>query len=385
VIQPLISRRTLLLASAVGIGCGRKKAPRLSGYCLVANQGSRTVAVVSLDRFRVLRQIPLDAAPDLVLSCPKQPKVFVLARESGTVYEIDAATYAVSRRTRAGSQAVAMQLSPAQDALWVLSRDPAGLVELPLDSFQPRRRIKLPSPPDSFDVVLHSRRQAPLAAVASRQDHSITVASLQKAAIERTIMAEDEPSLVRFQSDGAQLIAGSWRGRSATIFEPTTGKTVVRLPLPLAPRQFCTTGDGGQIFITGDGMDAVVVLYPYTTEVYQTMLAGRAPGAMAVTGANSKPAYLLVANPETNGLTVLDIDTYNLVAVVQVGRSPGQILLTPDGQYALVLNQDSGDMAVVRVLSLGTLPNGGQRWFGSAPIFTLIPLGEKPVSAALVG
>jgi YVTN family beta-propeller protein len=220
--------------------------------------------------------------------------------------------------------------------------------------------------------------------MASRQDHTIALASLGKGAIERTIATGDEPSLVRFQSDGAQLIAGSWRNRSATIFESATGKTVVRLPLPLAPRQFCTTGDGGQIFITGDGMDAVVVLYPYTTEIYQTILAGRSPGAMAVTGIDARPSYLLVTNPETDGITVLDIENYNLVAIVQVGRGPCQILLTPDGQYALVLNQNSGDIAVLRVLALGTSPNGAQRTFKSAPIFTLIPVGERPVSAALV-
>lgn len=384
-----ISRRALLLASAAGFGCSRRKAPRLSGFCFVANQGSRSVAVVSLERLRVLRQIPLDAAPQTVLAHPHRPKVFVLAPETGTVYEIDGASYSVSRRVRAGNQAVAMQMSPAADALWVLYRDPALLVELPLDSLKPGRRIRLPAPPDSLDLVLHGRRQVALAAVASRQDHSITLASLGKGAIECTITAADEPSLVRFQSDGAQVIAGSWSEHSATIFESGTGKTLVRLPLPLAPRQFCTSGDGGQIFITGDGMDAVVVLYPYTTEVYQTILAGRAPGAMAVTAKDAEPSYLLVANPETDGVTVLDIRTYNLVAVVQVGREPCHILLTADGQYALVLNEKSGDMAVVRMLALGTSPNGKARRFdprpAPAPIFTLIPVGDGPVSAALVG
>jgi DNA-binding beta-propeller fold protein YncE len=232
---------------------------------------------------------------------------------------------------------------------------------------------------------MHSHRQVPLAAVASRQDHSIVLASLASAATERTITAGDEPSLVRFQSDGAQLIAGSWRDKTATIFETAGGKTVVRLPLPLSPRQFCASADGGQLFITGDGMDAVAVLYPYQTELYQTILAGRAPGAMAVTALDVRPSYLMVANPDTDGITVLDIENYSLVAVVQVGRGPCQILLTPDGKYALVLNAKSGDMAVVRVLALGTAPNGGHRKFLSAPIFTLIPVGDRPVSAALLG
>jgi DNA-binding beta-propeller fold protein YncE len=376
----------LLLASAASFGCGRKKAPRLSGYCFVANQGSRSVAVVSLERFRVMRQIPLDAAPSAVLAHPHRPRVFVLAPENGTVYEVDGATYAVSRKVRAGNQAVAMQLSPAGDALWVLYRDPAALIELPLDTLRPGRRIRLPAPPDDFDLVLHNRRQVPLAAIASRQNQTIVLASLGSAAIERTIGASDEPSLVNFQWDGTQVIAGSWCGRSATIFESATGKTVVRLPLPLAPRQFCTSGDGGQLFITGDGMDAVVVLFPSQTEIYQTILAGRAPGAMAVTAKDARPAYLMLTNPEADGITVLDIRDYSLVAAVQVGREPCRILLTPDGQYALVLNEKSGDMAVVRMLALSTTPSGAYRRFkpAPAPIFTMIPVGDRPVSGAFV-
>ena len=136
----------------------------MSGYCFVANQDSRSIAAVSLERFRVLRQIPLDAAPAAVLTHPYRPRVLVLAPETGTVYEVDGATYAISRKVRAGNQALAMQLSPSGDALWVLYRDPAALVELPLDSLRPGRHIRLPSPPEAFDMVLHNRRRFRLAA-----------------------------------------------------------------------------------------------------------------------------------------------------------------------------------------------------------------------------
>ena len=97
-----------------------------------------------------------------------------------------------------------------------------------------------------------------------------------------------------------------------------------------------------------------------------------------------KPAFLLVANPETDSLTVLDVDSQRLVAEVQVGRRPSQILLTPDHQYALVLNEDSGDMAVIRTYSLRAPQLAKRARFKSASVFTMIPGGEKPVSAAVV-
>jgi DNA-binding beta-propeller fold protein YncE len=382
-VAPLpISRRNLLLSSAAGLAaCAPQKATGFFGYCLVANQESRAVGVVDLTRFRVRRPIPLDAAPTAILSHPNKPRAYVLAAQGGTVYEIDATFLAVGRRARAGNEAVGMRLSRGGDALWVLYRDPASLVELPLDSLKPGRRIRLPAPPDDFDLSI----ETDYAAILSRSHRRIDIVSLAPAAIARSIQAATEPSIARFRRDGRQLIAGSRADRSLTIYDVASGLTVVRLPLPLAPRNFCFTPDGGQLFVTGDGMDAVVTVYPYRTEVVETTLAGRAPGAMVVTSETS-PSYLLIANPETNGVTVLDVETGRLVAVVQVGQEPRLIVLTPDKQFALVLNQKSGDLAVIRIFSLSGKQTGGDRVrrYKSAPLFTLIPIGEKPVGAAVV-
>jgi len=337
----------------------------------VANQVSHSLAVVDLSNFRRWPAIPLDTAPSAVLAHPSRPQAFVLAPQTGTVYEIDAISLSVSGRIHASNQAVAMKLAPSADALWVLSRDPAGLIEIPLDSLRPRRRIRLSAPPDNFDLSSHGR-----AVIASQQARTLTLALLEHATVERTIPTGAEPSGVCFQWDGKQLLAASRRDRSVTIFQAATGKKVVRLPLPFEPRRFCFNSDGGQLFLTGDGMDAVVIVYPYQTEVAETVLAGRAPDGMAVTD-----TYLLVTNPATNSVTVLNIDDRKLVSVVSVGQEPREISITPDKQYALVLNEKSGDLAVIRLYSL-TEPRAHK--YKSASLFTLIPVGEKPVSAAVV-
>ena len=374
---PPISRRSLLLAPAGILACGRRKATGLRAFCFVANQESHSVAVVDLARFRVRKQIPLDAAPAAVLTHSRRGKAFVLAPEAGTVYEIDVSSLAVTRRARAGNQAAGMQMSPKNDALWLLYRDPASLVELPLDTLRPNRRIRLAAPAGNFDLSRDNQ-----AAVIGTPDGSIVLASLSRGAIDRTIVAGAEPTLVRYRWDGKHLLVGSRSDRSVTIFDVPTGRVVVRLPLPLEPRNFCLSSDNGQLFVSGDGMDAVVIIFPSSTEVDQTILAGHTPDAMAVTSKN--PLYLLVANPGSNSVTVLDIETRKLVAVVQVGQQPRFILMTPDDEYALVLNQESGDLAMIRTLSLSVAPDGSTRRFKSAPLFTLIPVGEKPVSAAVL-
>src|SRR5450759_131960 len=132
----MISRRALLLSSA-SAACSRPKAQRFLGYCFVANRDSRSIGVVDLTRFRTRQQIPLDAAPSQVLARPKTTKAYVLAAANGAIYEIEASLLTIARRVRAGNAAVAMRLSRDGNALWVLYRDPASLVEIPFDTMRP--------------------------------------------------------------------------------------------------------------------------------------------------------------------------------------------------------------------------------------------------------
>ena len=379
----VISRRALLAgAAAAAAGCTQPKAPRFLGVCFVANRDGRTIGVVDLSRFRMRRQIPLDAAPEQMLAHPdpKQGKAYALAPESGTVYEIDVNTMAVSRRVRAGGSAAGLRIGRDGKALWALYRDPASLVEIPFDSLRPGRRIRLAAPPDDFDLA----RDTDDACVVSRKTRTLTIASLSSATITRTIEAPVELALARFRKDGKQIIAGSQPDRSLIIYDVASGGTVVRLPISVAPRNFCCTDDGGQLYVTGDGMDAVVTVYPYRTEVAETRLAGHAPGGMVVTETN--PSYLMLTNPDADGVTVLDVDSGKLTAVVGVGKEPTAIVITPDKQYALVLNQGSGDMAVIWLRALSGNQAGGVRVkrYKRAPLFTMVPVGEGPVSAAVV-
>jgi DNA-binding beta-propeller fold protein YncE len=276
-----------------------------------------------------------------------------------------------------------MRLSRTGDALWVLLRDPAALIEVPLTSMRAERRVRLAAPPGGFDLS----REAAEACIVTRAAHTLTIASLDRAEITRTITSAAEPSIVNFRGDGRHLFAGSEADKSLTIYETATGRTVVTLPLGLAPRNFCATRDGGQLYITGAGMDAVVTVYPYRTEIVETRLAGHAPGSMAVTETTpGTPSFLMVANPDADRVTVLDVDSGKLAALVQVGRGPGHILITPDRQFALVLNRDSGDVAVVRIFSLAGNQAGGARVkkYKSAPLFTMISVGQGPVDGAVV-
>jgi YVTN family beta-propeller protein len=369
--------RRRLLSAAVLAGCARK-ARGFPGYAFVANQDGRSVAAVNLRRFVLARQIPLEAGPTAVIAHPTRPVAYVLTPESGTIYEIEAA--GIKRRTRPAQSALAMRLAGDGSALWVLGREPRALIRVPLDTLKPAESIHLAQEPADFE--LDRRREGQMAAVSFPRERSVALIPLEAKAIPATIPFSTAPRIVGFRSDGKQLAVACSADRTMTMLDTASGRTVVRLPLPLEPTHFCFLPDGGQLFVTGPGMDAVVIVSPYSTEVTETILAGRAPAQMAVL---NSPQYLFVSNPESGDVTVLDIETRKLVVVIHAGAEPRQILFTPDNQYALVLNSGSGDLAVIRIAEFTTGPNSewAQR-YKHGGLFTVLPVGARPVGAAVV-
>ena len=156
----------------------------------------------------------------------------------------------------------------------------------------------------------------------------------------------------------------------------------MHLPIAVRPDHLCFNQstepgntDGGQLFVTGEGMDAVVIVYPYhTPEVGSTVLAGHAPGAMA-----ASRRFLFVASPQSGDVSILNIGTQKMIGVLPVGNDPGFIVITPDDQYALMLNRKSGDVAVLYA-DLNPHIRYKER---AGKLLTVIPVGSKPVSAAI--
>jgi YVTN family beta-propeller protein len=208
-----------------------------------------------------------------------------------------------------------------------------------------------------------------------------SIAVIENDRVSRTIATGIAPEMICFRPDGRLVLAGDPEGQMLAIADPASGQLMVKLPLPLKPRRYCYKSDGGQLFITGDGMDAVSIVSPYQTEVYETILAGRAPAGMATPRPDPNlPEYLFVTNSGSGDLTVINVFDRRVVARIPVGQDPQDVVITPDNQYALVLNRKSGDVAVIRVPSIGAWGNHKNK---TAALFTMIPVGARPVSATI--
>jgi len=338
------------------------------------------VAAVDLEVFAVARHIRVDGAPTAVVARPSRGRVYALSPENGSVHEIRTGNLTLARKLQVGHSAMTMRLAPGGATLYVLCREPRQLVALSLDPLQVDWQISLPADPTDIDVA-PDRQTLAISYGPARGISFVDTVHRQAFPV---VQASGEIGLVRFQLDSKQLIAANVSESMLSIYHVPTRKLIVNLPLAVQPDHLCFKADGGELFVTGRGMDAVVVVEPYyTPQVAQTVLAGHSPGAMATSGVAGSPGYLFVTNPKSGNISILDITTKNVVAVTPVGTEPCYITITPDEQYALVLNQGSGDMAVIRIPNVTRAVTEQRRW-KKGPLFMLIPVGSKPVSATIV-
>lgn len=362
----MISRRTLL-ALPLAAACTRPQ-EGLGGYAFIANQEGGAVAAVDLGALAVARHIPLEGAPTEVTAAAQRPLVYALTPDNGSVHEIQIGTLKVARKQAVASQAITMALGVGDRTLYVLARDPRALIAVDLDSFKPAWKLALPDEPAGMALSPDGKTAAVSSAAAV---YLVDLNARQLSAP----LGQGDYGPIQFHAEGKTLLAGNREKRLLSAYSVAAKRLITHLPISVRPDQFCLSRDRGQLFVTGEGMDAVVVVYPYDTpQVGDTVLAGHAPGAMDVS-----EDLLFVASPLSGDVSILSIATRKVIAVVPVGADPGFIRVTPDGQYALVLNRKSGDMAILSVAAIEQKKNR----YSPVGLRALIPVGSRPVSAVV--
>lgn len=359
----MIPRRALLTLPLLA-AC-RKPGAGFRGFAFVSSDLEPSLVAVDLLAFAVKSRISLPSpANSLHLFRGRLLAVCPAAR---TLASIDSRSFHPGPSLKLPAQPLTAIRRGA--TLWCLVRNPNQLLPISLETLRPAPPIPLPAAPLAFDIAA----AAPLACV-SLNDDSLVFVDLDARIVHPPRLIGDSLGAVRFRSDGKAAFAAGLARRQLIVLDVPSRDVMTQLPLAVAPTHFCMNPDGGQLFITGPGRDAVAIAYTYRTEIAQTSLSGRRPGEMA---ASSSPDLLFVSNPEAGSVTIFNITSQKVVAVTAVGLDPGPIVITPDQQFALVLNRASGDLAVIRIAAI--TPGRAK----SAPLFTMIPVGPRPAAAVI--
>jgi YVTN family beta-propeller protein len=363
--------RRALLAGLMASACSRRRAARYHGWLFVAGGAEKCVAVADLAFFRRITTIPLGQAPDQMFHSGS--RVFAICREGQALVEIDPKQLRVSGKIGLPGKPMAASLEPGGLTAIILTEEPNLLLAVDLMKRRVVRRLALPGAASHLDVYRGQGRAQAALTVPSR--NSILIIDPAELKVTGASDVGVPCETLRFRRDGKTILAGAAAARQIVSIDSATGRLLARLPMPIAPSRFCFNGDGGQMFVSGAGEDAVAIVSPFQNEVDQTILAGRTPYAMAVSESRN---LLFVTNMESGDLTILDIETRARAASVHVGENPGDLLLTSDDEYALVIDRRTGNVSVVRITTVL------DRKVRTKPLFTVFPTAADARSAIIV-
>lgn len=357
-------------ASLCVAACGRKRATGFPGYALIATSGENSLAAVDLNSFRLAKTIPLAAPPTAVIPSRQSGWTYVLTPSNGTVTVIDSQLRPVMSR-KIADELSEVEPAPSGDYLITIAADSQQMFVLDPKTLDVRTKYTLAGKPGDLHISNNG-----IAAIASADSGTVELIDLARGGRWKTHL-DGQLGELRFRGDGKMLLVANLKDRSLAVLNVPALQRVTDLQLAMAPENLCFKPDGGQLFVSGTGMDAIAIVFPYDTlEVEQTVLAGRDPGVMAC---SDDPGYLFVGNASGSDVSILEVDSRKAIGAVEVGERPGFIAITPDNQYALILNRESGDMAVIRIPSIRRT-----RDHTGAALFTLLPVGSDPVHAAVV-
>ncbi len=361
---------------ALASACGRRNGAGFPGYALIATAGETSISVIDLSHFQLIKQVPVGGAPEAVYGGAGSGRSYVLTPQTGSVHAIEGSFNKVVSRKLADRLA-GFRLTRDGQSLLAIAGHSRELLEVEAASLRVTRRWKLSAEPVALDVAV---------------DGSVAISTGERGVVEfvdRKTGGQKRKELnsvigqARFRADGKLLMVANCKEQALTALDVPSLEVIVDLPLAMQPENLCFNSDGGQLFVSGRGMDGIAIAFTYLPlEVEQTVLGGRDPGVMACSG----DEYLFIASASGSDVSILTIARRRMVGIVGVGQKPSFIAMTPDNQYALVLNEGSGDVAVIRIRpiqqNLGDAAK--MRDKAAASLFTMLPVGNQPVHAAIV-
>ncbi len=358
--------------AALAASCRRNRATGYLGYAVIAAAGEKALSVVDLLSFSLTKQVSLNAEPTALLATP-DGHIFALTPQTGSVHVLRPDLQLAGTHRLAPSVS-SIGFSPETHRLAVIAPSSSELIVADARSLQVLHREKTGADPKYLAI------NAPGFAAVSTGSGSIHLLDLRSGAV-RVRQMNGPAGKVCFRQDGQLLLVAHPRNRMLSALAVPSLELVAELPLAMQPQNLCFSADGGQLFITGEGMDGVAIVFPYRMlQVDQTVLAGRDPGIMA---ASDEPSYLFVGSASGTDVCILGIDSRRMIGLVDVAQRPGFIAITPDNQYALVLNEASDDMAVIHIAAIRQ--NGeAKRHKSGASLFTMLSVGQRPVHAVIV-
>lgn len=240
--------------------------------------------------------------------------------------------------------------------------------------------------------------------VANAADGTISVIDLQRfEEVARWSVGDEASHGLALLPDGSTLYAGTGANGGVLAIDTRDGSVTTRIPAGINAHGIDRTPDGRYVFVGAGGTNesGQLVRIDTTDGTLRRITEGLDPVGHIDVSPDGRRLY--IANLATDSVTVLDVESLELVDRVAVGDGPNESRVTPDGRTLFVANWNSSDVTVidtttferVATLSVGegthgvaVSPDGAEVWIAnriSNDIVVLDAVGLEPTARLSAG
>ncbi len=210
--------------------------------------------------------------------------------------------------------------------------------------------------------------------VVNRGEATLGVHDASSLALRTVVGVIPQPEDVSIVPDSSLAFVLSSTERRISVVDLRRGVLLTNLELAGNPSQMLLKPDGGELYVISPEAHGLEVINTRTHEVGDYMVLGSGPTRGVLSGDASR---LYVSDTAAGHVIPVDVANRRVIREpgprkefpVPAGQSPAALRFDPNESLALIVNQGSGDLAVIRVLTNSLL--------------TMIPVGDHPHDLAV--
>jgi YVTN family beta-propeller protein len=370
-----MGRCWLFLLVLAATGCQQRDFPNYPAnyreYAYISNGGSNTVTVLDLVNMRQDRVIAVGAGPSGLAVNPRRNEVYVVNTGSGTVSVINAESNTVAATIRVQRKPYFIDVDTQGERAYVAN---SGSNNVSVVDLARRREIGVIGAGegpgmarvsnDGKTVVISNRASG---SVSIADAHSFQVRSSFDhcpGATDVMILPDSSKAFITCSGGHQIMVIGLAHSNGSEPSPADVGLSI--LDVGQTPVHLALKPDGGEAFVSNYDSDTISELTTSTNEVGGAYLMGTHPVRGLVSADNS---LLYVSNFSAGRVIIYGIDDGKRISEgVKVGEGPDALAFNSSGRFLLVVDAQSGDIAVVRTPTTDT----------PASLLTLFPAGRAP-------
>src|SRR6266478_5283762 len=320
--------------------------------CAYVTTADGSVTVVDLVKLKAVARIAVGPGLSGMREHPTRPEIFGVSSTGGYVWILDARANhfagQVTARIAVGPLPYALDFSPDGNRIYTTASGNNTLLAIDTKS----RAIVARAPTGREPVLAHVTPDGTSVLVVNRRDGSLGVHDATSLALRGSVSVIAQPEDVVVLPDSSIAFVLSRSERRISVVDLRRGVLVTNLELAGKPTDMLLKPDGGELYVISPEAHGLQAINTSTHEVGDYMVLGSAP----TRGVLSEDATLLYVSDTAAG-RVTPVDIYNRRIVrdpgkgfpIPAGDAPGALRFDPAENLLLVVNQGSGDLAVIRV------------------------------------